>query len=69
VESQLVSLAGVPGKPFLGIDCRGGLEEVSLTHHAFRRFGETLGAIYDAGKYPVDDNWSAVVVALHRLGT
>jgi hypothetical protein len=37
-----------------------------LAPRAFLIFGDTRGAIYDAGEDPVRNNWSAVVVSVSR---
>jgi hypothetical protein len=39
----------------------GKLEHLSLSAHSFRRFGDTLGAMYDAGRDPVEADWESVV--------
>jgi hypothetical protein len=43
------------------------LEDLVLAPRAFRRFGDTIGAMYDAGGGAVGTNCSTVVVPASRL--
>jgi hypothetical protein len=44
----------------------GDLENLSLSAHSFWRFGDTLGAMYDAGRDPVEADWESVVLSASR---
>jgi hypothetical protein len=39
----------------------GELEKLSLSAHLFWRFGDTIGAMFDAGCAPVEADWESVI--------
>jgi hypothetical protein len=41
----------------------GELENLSLSAYSFRRFGNTLGAMYDAGRDPVEADWESIILS------
>jgi hypothetical protein len=41
----------------------GELKNLSLSAHSFQPFGDTLGAVYDAGRDPVEADWESVVLS------
>jgi hypothetical protein len=45
----------------------GELDNLSLSARSFRRFGDTLGAVYDAGHDPVEADWESIVLSASRL--
>jgi hypothetical protein len=44
----------------------GELDTLSLSAHSFRRFGDTLGAMYDAGRDPFEADWESVILSASR---
>jgi hypothetical protein len=44
----------------------GELNNLFLSAHSFRRFGDTLGAKYDAGRYPVEADWESLILSTSR---
>jgi hypothetical protein len=44
----------------------GELKELALSVHSFQRFGDTLGAILDAGRDPAEIDWVHMVLAASR---
>jgi hypothetical protein len=44
----------------------GKLKDLALVFHAFRSFGDTIGAIYEAEEDPVRTNWLTVVASASR---
>jgi hypothetical protein len=44
----------------------GELEQLSLSSHSFQRFGDTLGAVFDAGRDHFEADWESVVLSASR---
>jgi hypothetical protein len=66
VVSSFLSVWCTPLKWCLGTDGGGGIEELDLNVHAFRRFEYTLGAMFDDGRDPDVINWAHIMLAAIR---